>query len=274
VSDTTTNNTASRINERHAVMAEANEALAGKIRWITEWYRRDNQHSLIARWDFGDELRDIIEDAKYKNGARYRSGAIRKLARYFGQDESTLRQLAGLAEQFSRAEIERIAGMTLADNITPISYSHVRLLCFVSDRGLREQCLTELARNSWTAEQLSRYIQSLQGTTTNNPNGQKGKAAIPKSLDAVVRQISSFVDDFESRDANVWRSGKAGILAQVKRLQPTEMGEQVLHTLNTARTRITELRGKLEAYEAVFDEALQIVQGACEDKSRPKAQCA
>lgn len=236
----TDNNTPSVCEARKHVLDQANDALKAKLGWIIDWQRTETSRGILGRWDLGEEIDEIYEDARKNSGRIYGPGAKSAIALFLQEDPSIVNVAHKIYKTFpTRVDLVRLTECTMKDGVTHLSYSHIRQLITVRDTDARESLVEQCLANCWTSARLGDAIQEMYGgTRTNNPNG---RAAVPKGAEGVINQMISFADDFESRNVRVWGNNTTSLSSQIDKLQPAQYTEELAKKLGELAHRMQQL---------------------------------
>lgn len=249
--------------QRADLLAEANQALLSKVDWVVNWYRRDTRHSLVSRWQLGEQIAEVMDDQS-NNGCRlYGAKAFQTIAAFSGEAEGSLRMCARLAEAYTLRDIERIADMTMADGVTPLSFSHVRVVLSIEDRKERDKALARACENCWTSDDLARHVRG-QSDERKASDGRGRPIAVPKTVGAVIAQQLSFAEDFEKRNVRVWRDRAHSVTGQLANLPEDMYTEELANNLarlaHSMRQVVKEAEERAEEAEANFAKVRRILE--------------
>lgn len=233
------NNTEEALATQQELMEVANEALKLKVQWIQEWTQRTAREGLMSRWELGTQLVEVIEDRERHGCRTYGEGSLITLAVFAGEPEWSLRTCARLAQLFTRGQMEDMAEQTLA-NGQPLSFSHIRVALAIDDPGERQLAINLAIQNSWTSDQLGKYVVMQNGgSKSNNPVGRPvGK---PKNASAAIRQQLQYADDFEKRNATVWKNPKFSLTAYLAKETEETYTEDLADKLGQLAHRMRQL---------------------------------
>lgn len=225
------NNTHVLCTLREELLAEANQALRDKVDWVINWYKNDTKNSLLSRWQLGAQVAEIIQDQRESGCRTYGTRAFQTIALFSGEAEGSLRVCARMAHCYNEREIIKLSELTMADGLTPISFSHMRALISLDSPEKRQEALELTLERCWTAEQLSKYVKAQTGArNTNNPDGRP--VAIPRDLNAVIDQQLSFADDFDKRNTRVWNNPAHSVATQMIKLPKEQYTEDLATKLS------------------------------------------
>ena len=176
---------------------------------------RKNGGSIVNRYQIAAIIREIYDDVKDNNGTVYGARAVKVIKKAFGLDDTFIYQALHVAETFTPEQIEEMARMRLPGG-KPVCYSHVVALSRVEDNSDREKLLKKTVKEGWTTRQLDNAVNRVVSSEPGQPEERRGRPlAKPKDFDAVLDQQVHFVEDFLSRNEEVWSrqehslSGKA-----------------------------------------------------------------
>jgi hypothetical protein len=224
---------------------KANEALQAKIGWIVKWQASEVSRSILGRWDLGEEIDEVLQD-KARGGRIFGKGAMSTIAMFMSEDPSVISMAHKLYKAYpDYKRLVEITEMRMQDEVTPLSYSHIRQLLAVKDPQRRHELMNKCLEACWTSAELGRAVQGLNGgKQTNNPNG---RASTPKDAETVISQMISFADDFDSRNIRVWKDPRHSVSAQVDRLEPIQYTEELVKQLGVLAHRMRQLANEATA---------------------------
>lgn len=225
-------------DELSHLMMEMPEALRHKLDWMLDWFNDDRRYTLTSRWSLGHELQDITK-AENENDKRYGVSALSKLEKFVDDDPSLLRVAIKIATYWQQAEIEKIADMVMADGVTHISYSHIRVLTSMDDADDRNRFLHQAIKHNWTSSQLGAAVVSEKGKRSNNSQGRG--VAIPKDAAMVIKQQMDFADDFDKRNLKVWKDPQHSLTSQLAKIEAEEYTQELADTLGVLAKRMRQL---------------------------------
>lgn len=225
------------ITRREKEYAALCPALREKVDFTIKWSQDDTRYNLLSRHDLGVEIQDVY-DEKTNNGTKtYGERAFKKIARFSGEDEGMLRTCVRMAQTWTKAQLTEITEMVMMDKVTPISYSHVRWLLTIDTPQGRQEALNKTLENCWSSAELSKYIQELY----NRPKSNAGRTAAPKTLDGLILQQRQYAEDFEGRYAKIWSHEQYSLAAQVQKLKPEQVTEELAQRVGELAARQRQL---------------------------------
>lgn len=212
------------------------------VDWVLEWCQDEQRNSLVRRWELGNHLNQISNKFGVKG--------LRKLKTFLKEDPSMLHKVSKLAEYYSREDIIAICDRLMADGITHVSYSHMRIIVGVPGKEDRNDILELTFQNCWTSVQLGAHVKKKFDSRSPNPKGRG--PAIPKDAKQLISQQIQFAEDFDDRNLHVWNRPEYSLSTQVDKLDPVEYNEDLEKQLATVvhRFRIISTEASKRADEA------------------------
>ena len=236
---------------RQAALGKANSELRSKIDWIVDWQHHEASRGILGRWELGQEIDEVWTDLESNQGRRYGKASKSTIALFMREDPSIVNMAHKLYVTYpEKKRLLEICEMTMQDQITRLSYSHIRQLLAIKSDKKRAELLNQCLLNCWTSAELGIEVQKANGgTNTNNPNG---RSAVPKDAQTVIGQMLDFADDFTSRNTKVWRDSRHSLTAQVDKLEPIQYTEDLAKKLGELAHRMEQLadEAKVRASEA------------------------
>lgn len=245
------------IEARDEAFNKANPALREKIDWVIDWQKTEAARGIMGRWELGKEIDEIIVDETENQGRRFGAKSKSTIALFMSEDPSVIVMAHKVFCTWpDRKKLAEITEMTMMDQRTHLSYSHIRQLVAIKDETIRMKLLNACLLNCWTSAELGLAVQKANGgKQTNNPNG---RATMPKDAQTVIGQMIDFADDFDSRNVRVWRDAKHSLSAQVDKLKPIEYTEDLARKLGELAHRMRQLADeatlRAEEAEAKYDQ--------------------
>lgn len=266
-----TDNATKIIEKQKELLDAANPALRNKIDWVISWYKKDSRNSLMSRWDLGVQINEVLEDNK-SGSKKYGPKAINTISIFAGEAESSLYVCANLAATYSKVQMEEISEMVMADDITPLSFGHMRAIIFIDSSAERQKAINLTLENCWTCAQLAKYIAKKVNKVSsgNNPNGRP--VSKPKTLNAVIDQQLSFADDYEKRDTQVWSDPKFSVDGYMEELDTEAYTEELADKLSELAYRMRQLADnaadKADEYERKYEEVRKALDTRYKDGAK------
>jgi hypothetical protein len=197
------------------------------------------ERRLREHYELGREALACFPDGETRDPA-----TIARLADRQGVTRDLVWKAADFARRYTPEELEKLCRLRTPARM-PLSFSHVRRLLAVKDRRKRARLQTQAAREGWTQEELAAEVIAVQGR-----RGQGGRApSQPKTLTAVLRQISGRSRSWLSRYDKAWSEDRIGSLVAVgedlgDQTDALEQTAELLRKLGRAALELEErLRG-------------------------------
>ncbi len=223
------NTAANIIKRRRNILKKASFELVNKIDWVIDWCKDTQQSMIMKYWELGDMLLDIEDD--------HGDDALDSLKHFIPEDSSLIQKTKRFAELYTREEAKALTELIMADQMTHLSFGHVRLLVALDSPTLREEALQLTIDNCWSSAQLASHVKELVGKQKRGPR----KQAVPKNVKALVEQQLSFVEAWEGRNVNVWSNPTHSLTTQLDRVDPEQYTEELEQQLGRLAHRQRQL---------------------------------
>jgi hypothetical protein len=188
--------------ERQAILNSANPALREVLAQVGHWLLKESRDNILNRYALGALLRRVYQDEREARGSVYGAGAIDKIRRFFHWDEGTAYHALRVAEAFTREEVERLAALRLA-NGRPLYFGHLLNLA-AAPEGDRAALLERVLSESMTVGELHQHVHRIRPKEQPAAPETRGRPlAVPRNLDALLRQQGNLAKDFLNRDREV-----------------------------------------------------------------------
>ena len=240
-----------RGNDRRRLFLFGNapKPLQEKILKIEEWFAREFKRSIKVRYELGQEIKEVYDDANGQHGSRYGANAVNIICGYFDWEESTVYNALRLAQTYTPEEIERYSSMA-ASNGALVCYSQLLYLTGVPDSQKREQLLECCLKENWSTKRLADSAKAAAiacGVNVAEPGRRepseerRGRPlAVPKDLDSVLHQQRTSAADFLDR-TEVWQRPEVSLTSYARKLGATEITEEKAQKLKTHYVMLQEL---------------------------------
>lgn len=234
------NTAANIIKRRRNIIKKSSFELTNKIDWVIDWCKTTQQNVIMQYWELGDMLLQI-ESAHGPAG-------ITAVRHFIPEDTSVLLRAKAFAEMYTREDAEALIDLVMADQMTHLSFSHIRLIVAIESQSLREEALRLVIDNCWSSAQLAKHVKELLGKRKTVAR----KQAVPKDVNALVSQQLSFVEAYENRNVGVWSNPTHALSTQISRLEPEEYTEELEQQVGRLAHRQRQLAdaARLRAEEA------------------------
>jgi hypothetical protein len=248
LADSPDNSVAQR-EAQQELLQHAPQPLIDKVDWIIGWYKSDTKQLLIRRWELGEQVSEILEDAE--NGSKvYGTYGFKTIAAFSGEAEGSLRHCAKMFDFYTREQITKLSEKVMSDGCTPLSFSHIRAVLSLdhptTGKKDRAEVLELALEKCWKASELSEYVSKINSNTASN-NKAGRPVGKPRDVMGVINQQLSFAEDFEKRNVAVWKSPDHGLKAQLEKIPETGYTEELKSQLGVLAHKLRQLAEEADA---------------------------
>ena len=107
---------------------------------------------LLAYWHIGGILRGMLDDEP-----KYGKQVVERIAREFGRSRRLFSEMVRYHDSFNEKRVHKLEGSP------QVEWSHVSLLCSISDEGKREDLLREIETEGMTCRELEVEVKKITG---------------------------------------------------------------------------------------------------------------
>lgn len=259
---------------RRQIWQAANEAFRGVLVKVGEWFLNVYRVDILQRYQLAELLKKVHDDHARNCERRYGSYAVRRLVQFFRWEVSTLYAALRLAEAYTRQEIEAVSLLRLQDG-RPLSYYHVELLAHLNDRQVREDLLRQTLAGCWSTRELAFRIHQLASRAKKETDGRGRPLAVPRNLDALLRQQDRTAEDFLNRSLKVWEQPQHSLVTMVRTASQEECTQgrvaQLLALARKLRRLAEEAHKRAEEAEQAYAYVLRGLEGRANRPAAPAA---
>lgn len=230
------------------------EAMNDDLRLVYESLRRklsaSTVNDVLAHWEIGHTVSEVCAGTHKE---KYGENALEKLATAFGCGTSKLYAARCFAIAFPKDELDELLKKR---NIVgrPISYSDLLEISRLPKKTDRNKLITYFFKNDVASRALHIRASELLGMT--GKTGRKATGITPRSPLAGLRAITRHAHRF----AEIGTAFNKSVFEQIQADRPKYATEPILHELQEAEERLSEL-------QRIVEEGLAGVSNAITDLS-------
>src|SRR5262249_8065998 len=150
-----------------------------------------------------------------------------------------------------------------------ISYLHIELLCSIPTREQRQELLARTVKESWHTRELAYEIHQIPELKPKGEDGRGRPLAVPRDLDALLRQQVRCAEDFLNRAVKVWQQAENSVLARLQEMDEEEFTEERAAQLKGHAEKLRELATEATKRAEDVQRAHEYVRGIIDLQKRP-----
>ncbi len=224
---------ANMLEARTLAVEQMNRATLDKLRQFETLGSNQRENNIRHYYQVGKlyiEMRDNPAKYEGKDG----TSGVRLIEKALSLQARVLRKSATFVDMYTEAALNKLVGLYNRETNFQLHWGHVTYLLTVTDKEKREEYAKEAVTRMLDPSALHAFIKKKQRRS----GGHGRRHELPSTPAAQLRQIQTTTTTWNNKAEQVWDGDEVSVLANLMKLAPDQMDEDMLVNLKETEDQL------------------------------------